>query len=94
MSRCFSLSRRNLLVLPSLSGGVLVEFWPRCKDMDHPKCAFGLLGVILCEHRRPAEERCSGGVVQRRSSGGRSFDVVPHCEKWFLYVVVVVCVHS
>ena len=30
-------------VLPSLSGSLLVEMWPRFRDMDHPKCAFGFL---------------------------------------------------
>ena len=27
----------------SLSGGLLVELWPRVAAMDHPHCAFGLL---------------------------------------------------
>ena len=35
-----------------LSQGVfLVELWPRVAAMDHPNCAFGFSGVILCEPR-------------------------------------------
>ena len=42
ISRFFHLPPPISFFLPSL-GCLLVELWPRFKDMDHPKCTFGLL---------------------------------------------------
>ena len=53
-------------ILSSLPGGLLVELWPRLEAVAHPKCAFGLPGVILCELRQacrlPGRRVLAGGL--------------------------------
>ena len=48
-----SLTPFSLSVFLSLGRGLLVESWSRVAAMDHPNCAFGLPGVILCEGPLP-----------------------------------------
>ena len=43
---CFSSPAANY-ALSSLFGGIFVKLWPQSKGMAHPKCAFGLPGVIV-----------------------------------------------
>ena len=66
----------SLFVLSSLSGGLLVELWPRFKAVAHPKCAFRLLwGHVV---RAPAACRPPGfrsqvtGAVDCESVRGSS----------------------
>ena len=58
-SRLFFPSPTANFVLSSLSGGLIMELWPRFKAVAHPKCAFALLRGHFV--RVPAS--CNGSLM-------------------------------